>query len=166
MPSKQDVIDSINAGIARVNATFGSLTEAQLQQQIYDGPTGWTAKHILAHLAGGQAAYDITFGMADGTIAVPSGASDEVNEFNRNVVEARLGKSRDALLEEFNSVNRSLIARVQDTDDALLAMEIESPNGTLPFGEILIQTSGAHVIGHTRSVEQALERSAPSNRGS
>jgi ATPase subunit of ABC transporter with duplicated ATPase domains len=52
MASRAEITDAIRAGLNRVNSTFGQLNDEQLNRKIHEGPRGWTARQILAHLAG------------------------------------------------------------------------------------------------------------------
>ena len=52
MVAKEQITTAIQQGIADVEATFGGLSDAQLTTQVYTEPGGWTARDILAHLAG------------------------------------------------------------------------------------------------------------------
>ena len=50
MATREEIIGAIQQGIATVDQTFGDLSDEQLATEVYEG--GWTAKGILAHLAG------------------------------------------------------------------------------------------------------------------
>ncbi|MGA7669017.1 MAG: DinB family protein [Nitrolancea sp.] len=158
MATKQEIIESINAGIGRVEQTFGSLSDEQLEQKVHDVDGGWTAKQILAHLAGRQGSYDAIVAMAEGS-APPF--TSGVDDWNQQAVDQRIGMSRDELLNEFRKVHQGLIERVRGMDDELLSATIELPRGSAAVSDVLAGSGGRHSITHSAEVEAALGLSAP-----
>ncbi len=157
MATKQEMIESINAGIAKVDATFGGLSDEQLQQKVHEADGGWTAKQILAHLAGRQGSYDAIVAMAQGT-APPF--TSGVDDWNQQAVDQRIGNSGDDLLAEFRQVHEALIARVRDMDADLLDAKVVMPRGEMSLSDILAGSGGRHSINHSAEVEAALGLSA------
>jgi hypothetical protein len=160
MATQQEIIDSIEAGMRRVEATFGTLSDDQLQRKVHEGEDGWTAKEILAHLAGRKAGYDRILVNAGGGEAATTGAIN-VDDWNRQSVNQRIGNSRDALLAEFRDVHQDLIDRVLGLEDEQLSETIDLPRGTMAVGDVLMRSGGQHSINHTAEVEQALGLAAP-----
>ncbi len=158
MATKQEIVASINDGIARVDATFGGLSDEQLQQKVHEADGGWTAKQILAHLAGRQGSYDAIVAMAQGD-APPF--TSGVDDWNQQAVDQRIDNSAEALLTEFQQVHETLIATVRDLDEDLLATTIAMPRGEMTLSDILAGSGGRHSISHSAEVEAALGLSAP-----
>ena len=158
MATKREIVDSINAGMARVDDTFGSLNDEQLGQKVHEADGGWTAKQILAHLAGRQGSYDAIIAMAAGS-APPF--TSGVDDWNQQAVDQRLSMSRDELLEEFRRVHQGLIERVRNMDDELLTATIELPRGAAPLSDVLAGSGGRHSISHSAEVEAALGLDSP-----
>jgi catechol 2,3-dioxygenase-like lactoylglutathione lyase family enzyme len=154
MATKQEIIASIRAGMERVPQTFGSLTDAQLATKVHDGDNGWTAKQILAHLAGRQASYDRAIDMAERGASMSGGF--DLNAWNQEHVDARKDRSRDELLAEVTAVHWALIDRVSKLPDETLTKTIQRPNGTFPLSDALRMSGGQHSIMHAAEVEQAL----------
>ncbi len=154
MATRQEIGDAIRRGKAKVQETFGSLTEAQLQTQIHEGELGWTAKQVLAHLAGRSMGHDRTIKLAE-TGEVPAGF--DVNQWNQQRVDERISKSRDGLLAEFNSVHDALIQRVQGLSDRLLAKTIPRGTGPMPLSDALRGSGGQHSINHSEEVAKVLK---------
>ncbi len=154
MATKQEIIESINAGIQKVDATFSGLTDEQLQQTVHSDD-GWTAKQILAHLAGRKGAYDAIVMMAE-TGSNPFAGGVNVDDWNQQAVDERIDKSRDELLAEFRQVHEGLIARVQQLDDSTLSKTVPMPRGELAVSDVLAGSGGRHSINHSAEVEQAL----------
>lgn len=156
MAEKQEIVTQIQAGIERVNETFGSLSDPQLDQQVHEGEGGWTARQILAHLAGRADGYDMLFQMAKGGAGFSSGDFD-VDTWNQQHVDARADKSRDELLEEFRNAHRAIIERVETVDDETLQTKVPSPRGgEMAVSDMLMGSAGRHSIMHAEEVERAL----------
>jgi hypothetical protein len=155
MASKQEIIDAINAGIERVDQTFGNLSNEQLATKVHEGDDGWTAKQVLAHLAGRAETHDMMSKMAQGG-SPPDGPFD-VNAWNQRIVDDRADASRDELLSEFRAGHQRLAARVEGMPEAMLEMEITMPRGTSKMGDVLMGSGGQHSINHAEEVEQALK---------
>jgi hypothetical protein len=155
MPTKPEIIQAINAGIERVDQTFGNLSDEQLATKVHDGENGWTAKQVLAHLAGRAETHDMMSKMAQG--APPPDGPFDVNTWNQRIVDDRADASRDDLLTEFRAAHERLAARVEGMPDAMLEMEITTPRGTSTMGEVLMGSGGMHSISHAEEVEQALK---------
>lgn len=160
MATKQEIIDGIEVGMKRVDATFGRLSDEQLQRKVHEGEHGWTAKEILAHLAGRQTGYDFIIGLANGKVTVPAGGLD-ADDWNQKSVDARVNKSRDALLQEFNAVHAGLISTVSNLDDEALGKEIELPIGKISLGDVLAGSGGKHSVSHALEVEKVLGLDSP-----
>ena len=58
MATKQEIIAAIREGIEQVERTFGALNDEQLRVKVHESDGGWTAKEILAHLAGRARGYE------------------------------------------------------------------------------------------------------------
>jgi hypothetical protein len=155
--TKQEITAAIREGIAQVEKTFGSLSDDQLAVKVHESAGGWTAKEILAHLAGRALGYERMSNLAAGN--PPAGPFD-VNHWNQERVDERIANSRDDLLAEFRTVHENLIAYVDTLDDATLAREISFGPQTLQLGDVLARSGGQHSINHSREVEQALQASA------
>lgn len=157
MATKEEITAAIREGIAQVERTFGSLTDEQLQTKIHEAEGGWTAKEILAHLAGRARGYELMAHLAAGT-PLPGGM--DVNHWNQERVAERINYGRDDLLAEFRAVHEQLIAYVETLDDATLNTQIQLGPQPAPLGEVLRRSGGLHSASHAREVEQALTPSA------
>ena len=154
MATKQEIIATIREGNARVMQTFGGLSDEQLNRKIYDGEHGWTAKEILAHLASRAPGYERMIGMAESGSGFPAGFN--IDAYNQERVDERMGKSRDALLADFLTTHVALIERVEGLPDEMLAKTIQRPQGAVPLSDILRGSGGRHSITHAADVERAL----------
>jgi uncharacterized protein (TIGR03083 family) len=156
MASKQEIIAAIQEGIERVDGTFGNLTDEQLSVTVHEGDGGWTAKQVLAHLAGRAEGHQLLLGMVTDAKPVGFGGLD-VNHWNQQIVDARADRSRDELLQEFRQTHAALIENVRELPDGAFAKLVPSPRGgEVPIGEMLAGSGGRHSVNHTIEVEQAL----------
>ena len=155
MATKAEIIAAIREGMDRVQDTFGNLSDEQLATTVHSEEGGWSAKEILAHLAGRARGYELTFRLAEGeTPSMPGGFN--VNDWNRARIDERIGQSRDELLAEFRTVHEELIARLETLPDAALGREIPRGPNVITVGEALRLGGGQHSLNHTAEVEQAL----------
>ena len=157
MATKQEITAAIREGIDQVDRTFGSLTDEQLQTKVHEADGGWTAKEILAHLAGRGRGYELMSNLAAGN--PPPGGLD-FNHWNQERVAERINNSRDELLAEFCTTHENLIAFVETLDDATLASEIRLGPQPAPLSEVLRRSGGLHSVSHAREVEDALKLGA------
>lgn len=158
MATKQEVIGTIREGNTRVTRTFGWLTEEQLNTRVHFDEIGWTAKELLAHLAGRAPGHERMVGMAGSGAGLP--ADFNVNEYNQRAVTERVGKSRDALLAEFLAVHDALIERVAGMSDEQLSQTMQWRQGVIPLSDVLRGSGGQHSINHAAEVEKVLGISA------
>ncbi|MEX2426480.1 MAG: DinB family protein [Thermomicrobiaceae bacterium] len=156
MASKPEIAGAIQAGVNRARSTFGQLTESQLDTKVHDGPEGWTACQILAHLAGRQETYEMLIGIAFQSNGAPSGVLD-IDSWNQRLVVERTGMTRDELLQEFEAVHLELISRVESFRDDQLNLPVVLPNRETTLGDVLLGSGGMHSIQHAEEVAHALD---------
>ena len=163
MATREEVVAAIREGQERVAATFGRLTEEQLATRIHDDEGDrWTAKQVLAHLAGRAAGYArlTQMGIARQTPPAAGGRFD-VDEWNRQRVEERIDRPASELLEEFRRVHDDLIAQVEAMPDQSLSRVVPLPAGERPLSDVLLMSGGRHSVSHAEVVERALGLPAP-----
>ena len=154
MATKQEIVTAIRQGIERVDQTFSGLSDEQLDNRVHDSEGGWTARQILAHLAGRADSYQMMFQLAEAP--APQGApSLDVNHWNQRIVDARAGKSRDELLAEFRETHERLIQQVEALPDEMLQQTVTMPRGPVTVGDALLGSGGMHSVRHAEEVEQA-----------
>jgi uncharacterized protein (TIGR03083 family) len=157
MATKEEIIGAIRLGIEAGEQTFGELSDEQLATKIYPGENGWTAKEVLAHLAGRQGAYDMLFNLASGgELPQPSEGGFDVDGWNQRIVDERVDRPRDELLAEFRVVHEDLINRVNELSDDVLAAPVTTPRGQSTAGDVLLGSGGMHSVNHSNDVAEAL----------
>lgn len=156
MARKQEIISAIQEGIARVEATFGTLTDEQLGTTVHEGDGGWTARQVLAHMAGRAKGHQLMLSMATGA-APPDMSGFNVNDWNQQHVDERTGRGRDELLQEFRQTHEALIENVRELPDGAFESMVPSPRGgEIALGDMLAGSGGQHNVNHTAEVERAL----------
>lgn len=156
MATRAEITDAIRAGVNRADSTFRQLSESQLDTRVHENTGGWTARQVLAHLAGRQETYDMLFKLAEN----PAGALEagfSIDSWNQRLVEQRAGRDCNTLLEEFHDVHEELIRRVEETPDEKLQRKVVLPNGESTLGDVLLGSGGMHSIQHAEEVEKALD---------
>ncbi len=127
----------------------------QLAKQVHTQEGGWTARDILAHLAGREQVYAMMQQVAAGG-ENPFAKVTNFNDFNQARVDERAGKSRDELLAEFRAVHESLLTQVQGMSDELLAGVVPLGPRTPTLGDLMYASGGTHSTGHAKEVTEAL----------
>ncbi|HEY8597182.1 MAG TPA: maleylpyruvate isomerase N-terminal domain-containing protein [Thermomicrobiales bacterium] len=155
MANQEEITTAIQQGIADVESTFGALSDAQLATTVHSGEGGWTARDILAHLAGRKQVYAMMQQAAAGG-ENPFAAITSFHDFNRDRVTERDGVSRDDLLTEFRTVHEDLLAQVQAMSADDLAGTVALGPRTATLGDLMYASGGTHSSGHAKEVEQAL----------
>lgn len=156
MASKQEAIAAIREGIGRVEATFGTLTDEQLGTTVHEGDGGWTARQVLAHMAGRAQGHQLVLSMATGG-ASPDYSGIKVNDWNQQRVDERAGRSRDELLQEFRQIHEALIENLRELPDGAFERMVPSPRGgEIALGDMIAGSGGRHNVNHTAEVEQVL----------
>lgn len=154
MATKDEILHAISTGIADVESTFGNLSEHQLDTKVHQEEGGWTARQVLAHLAGRQATYEMMSQMAQGGTR-PEGEFD-VHGWNQGHVDARADKSRDELIAEFKAVHEGLAQRVQAMPEQVIQQEVMGFRGPTTVGDMLMGSGGTHSSAHSEEVRNAL----------
>jgi uncharacterized protein (TIGR03083 family) len=155
MATREEIIGAIEQGIEAVDGTFSGLSDEQLATEVYEG--GWTAKGVLAHLAGRRGTHDMLISLASGGALpqAPEGGFG-VDTWNQRIVDERIDRSRDELLAEFRSVHEDLIQRVRDLDAATLEATVVTPRGESLASDVLAGSGGMHSVNHSADVAKAL----------
>ncbi|MDQ6604361.1 MAG: VOC family protein [Chloroflexota bacterium] len=154
MATKQEITDTIRRGNQRVTQTFDGLTEQQLDTRVHFDDIGWTARQLLAHLAGRAPGHERMIAMAGSGAGFPP--DFDVNAFNQEIVDARVGKSRDALIAEFLIAHDALIERVNGMSDEQLAATMQWRTGEIPLSDVLRGSGGQHSLNHAAEMEKVL----------
>ena len=155
MATRAEITGAIQQGLAAVDETFGNLTDEQLATEVYE--SGWTAKEVLAHLAGRQGTYDMLFSLAEGgELPQPPGGDFDVDHWNQQIVDQHIDKSRDELIAQSRSVHEALLERIAALDDETLNATVVTPRGETVASDVLAGSGGMHSVSHSADVARAL----------
>jgi catechol 2,3-dioxygenase-like lactoylglutathione lyase family enzyme len=154
MATKQEIVETIQMGNQRVMRTFSMMTDEQLNTRVHFDDIGWTAKQLLAHLAGRAPGHARMVAMAESGSGFP--ANFDVNGYNQAIVDERSGKSRDALLAEFLTAHDALIERVQGMSDEQLSKTLTMRGNEMALSDVLRGSGGQHSINHAAEAAKVL----------
>jgi hypothetical protein len=157
MATKQEIIETIQQGNDQIRQTFADMSENQAQTRVGDG--GWTAKEVLAHMAGRGPTYERLIERAGSNQSALSGQMDP-DAWNESLVGVRRDQPLQEILREFLTVHEDVIAQVKAMSEATLAQPILLPRGEFNLGELLKLAAGNHTLNHLGEVRLALARSA------
>ena len=157
MAMKQEIIEAIRTSQERVFTTFSSLSAGQLATRVHDDEGDqWTAKQVLAHLAGRAQSYELIVKMAQPGVAPPQLGGFDIDEWNRRLVDARFDKGVPELLAEFKQVHDDLVKQVETMPEETLRSELPMPQGAVRLGDQILSSGAIHSINHAEVVEQVL----------
>jgi hypothetical protein len=153
-------------------ATLRALPAAEFEQGRYEN--GWNGRQILAHVASIEWTYprllDIARQSAAAEVPALTGpvhrtepgesagvptriAQGGIDAYNARQVERRADASVAELIEEFERNRATLIAAVEQADDALFSAPIRSAGGiTGPLAGVLQAVAVGHIFGHMRDI--------------
>jgi Mycothiol maleylpyruvate isomerase N-terminal domain len=157
-PSKLELLEALRTCGEQALRTLRAVPESSLARGRYEG--GWTGREIVAHLASVEWTYPRLIDLARqsaaragaraGSTAAPSGGIDA---YNARQVARRAETPVAELLAEFKRNREATIAAVEETDDALLAIPVQTAAGLSgPLGAVLRFVAVDHVLGHVEDV--------------
>jgi uncharacterized damage-inducible protein DinB len=158
MTTRQAIIETIQQANDQTQQTFAVMSEAQAQMRVGDG--GWTAKEVLAHMAGRQPTYQRLIDRAGSNQQAFSGRVDP-DAWNESLVIVRREQPLQDILREFLTVHEEVIAQVKAMSEERLAQPIQLPQGEMTLGELLKLAAGNHTLNHLKEVRLAVDKNAP-----
>jgi len=175
IPTKRELLDLLRAQARQVEDAVRALSPEQLEQGRYED--GWNARQILAHVAAIEWTYPRLIDLAKGprdsapprTTPAPASAPSDtapakpapaaapaaspIDSYNARQVEKRAGATVADLLQEFRTNRTALIAAVDATDEALLAVAITSAGGARgPLASVIKFVALDHVGVHVNDL--------------
>ena len=154
-PRQQALIDALERNAEEVEVFFHTMSPDQLAALIYSEENQWTARDVLAHLAGAERSLLVLFrNVADGG---PGATPDfDLNRYNRRVVEKTAEASVEDLLVTFKARRANTIAFTAMLDDAALDNVGNHPTEGEHTLEGLIAIAYLHTHWHIGDIQQAL----------
>lgn len=167
--SRQDVIDTLIEVRTDVERLVEAAPESAWTKGVYEN--GWDARQVLAHIASTSGVASFLLAMAN--LPESSGAAlggapgfDRVafdrqnDEFNRQQVAMRSGKSVEELLDEIRGNLLRDIQAVEVASEELIARHYRAPWGVEgTVGEVITASLREHLGTHVADLRPAASRS-------
>jgi hypothetical protein len=172
IPTKATLVAGLRSSGELFVTRLRALPVAEFEQGRYEN--GWNGRQILAHVASIEWTYPRLLDVArqgeatgtatvtgpvrrtepDEAIGVPTRtAQGGIDAYNARQVERRADVSVEQLIEEFERNRATMIAAVEQADDALFATPIRSAGGiTGPLAGVLHAVAVGHILGHLRDI--------------
>lgn len=152
---QQALIDVLEANAEAVVDFFRALTAEQLSTLIYTEGNHWTARDLLAHLAGAERSLLSLFRNVAG--GGPGTTPDfDLDYYNRRVVEKTVEASVDDLLATFQQRRADTVAFTAALPDDVLDNVGNHPTEGQRTLEGLIAITYEHTGWHIRDIRRAL----------
>lgn len=138
-----DIIGKLEKGARKTHEIFSALTPEQWQCVVYDKPTVWTMRHLLAHFVSAE---ENLLKLAQDIVAGGAGAPADFdyNAFNAQEQERLRDVPPQELLDALNIARQATLAWVRTLDDAQLDRVGRHP----ALGEISLETLLLSIYGH------------------
>jgi hypothetical protein len=172
IPTKAELVAELRSSGELLVARPRALPAAEFEQGRYEN--GWNGRQILAHVASIEWTYprllDIARQSAAAEVPALTGpvrrtepseavgvptrtAQGGIDAYNARQVERRADAAVAELIEEFERNRATMIATVEQADDALFTTPIRSAGGiTGPLAGVLRAVAVGHVLGHLRDI--------------
>lgn len=153
MFARREVVAAIRDATRRSAATFGALSDAQLAVRVGDGSgaDAWTAREVLAHLAGRALLYALLIELARTGLRLDD---FDVDEFNALRVHDRRERGVADLLAEFRTTHEEL-ARWVAVEPAF-EQSVRLNGRAMPLSTVLLVEAALHSLEHAAAVRQAV----------
>jgi len=154
-PRQQALIEALESNVEAVESFFCALSAEQLAMPVYTEGNYWTARDLLAHLAGAERSLLTLFrNVAEGG---PGTTPDfDLDYYNRRVVEKTIEASVEDLLATLRQRRADTIAFTAALPDAALDNVGRHPTeGERPL-EGLIAIAYEHTDWHIEDIREAL----------
>jgi hypothetical protein len=142
-PRLAEIIAKLDKGARKTNEILGALTPEQWQRVVYDEPTVWTVRDLLAHFVSAEASL---LKLAQDIAAGGAGLPDDFDYDAFNAQEqARLrDQSPQELLRALNAARQETLNWARTLTDAQLDRVGMHP----VLGEISLETMLVSIYGH------------------
>jgi hypothetical protein len=137
------LVARLNKGSRKTIEFFGSLSDDQWNQLVYESPSRWTLRDLLAHFLSSEVGLlQIAQGIFVGDAGAPEGF--DYNGFNAQEQVRLADQSPPALLSELSLAREATIAWLAKLDDADLDRMGRHP----ALGVISLETFITAIYGH------------------
>jgi len=149
------LVARLHKGGRKTAEVFGSLSNAQWEMTLYEGPPTWTVRDLLAHFLSAEEGF-LRAGqeIAAGGPGAPEGL--DYNEYNAAEQDRLAGLSPRELLASLAAAREATIAWVSELDDADMDRMGHHPAlGNIALGDFITAIYG-HQLMHVRELRALL----------
>jgi uncharacterized protein (TIGR03083 family) len=155
VPTKEELLRGLADGGEALRRVCDRLDGAGWQAGRYEG--GWNARQLLAHIASAEWTYprllDLARAARAGEGPGTASARAGIDAYNARQVERRANASVEELVAEFERNRAATIRAVEEAEDELWGVEIQSAGGFRgPLALVLWLTAVNHVRVHTEDL--------------
>jgi hypothetical protein len=156
---KSALVEALRTQGAWVEETLRALTDEQLALGRYEN--GWSGREIVAHVAAIEWTYPRLIDRARNAAGADADAGDQgggaprggMDGYNRRQVERRAATPVEELIDEFRRNREALLLAIEEADDALFDVAIQSAGGREgTLAQVLREVAIEHVEGHVHDV--------------
>lgn len=156
-PRAEKLVEKLIRGISKSLEVFRSTEPALWEQPIFDDPTSWNLKDLVAHfIYSEEYLLSIAQDIASGGEGSPEGI--DIDAFNENEMEKLRYRSIDELLDILNNVRRDSIDWVRDLGELELDQVGRHPVLETSTVETVINSIYAHQLLHLREITPSLRK--------
>ncbi len=157
-----EIIIKLEKGARKTNEILGALTSEQWQRVVYNEPTPWTMRDLLAHFVSAE---ENLLKLAQDIAAGGAGAPDgfDYDAFNAQEQVRLRDRSPQELLRALNVARQATLDWVRTLDDVQLDRVGQHPAlGEISLETLLVSIYG-HQLFHMRDVQHVLKQGGEAN---
>lgn len=160
MPAiKDDIAAAIHTARDEVAQIVASAAESAWSNPVYEG--GWTAKHVLCHLAITAGVPSLLIGLAATPRAetpISVAGSPDIDDLNDRMIASLLNLPAAVVLQQIRANYDRGLRDLEGSTDALLSQGLRTPWGTEGTLRelLLVEDLRDHVMVHIRDLAEAV----------
>ncbi len=133
----------LEKGRSKTLEILGSLAPDQWTRTVYDEPSPWTVRDLLAHFASAEVKLlELVQGVASGGPGAPAGM--DYDAFNATEQRRLRGRSPQELLRAYDEARQATVGWVSTLGDA----ELDRTGRHPALGEVTVETMLTAMYGH------------------
>ncbi|HEV8574076.1 MAG TPA: maleylpyruvate isomerase N-terminal domain-containing protein [Dehalococcoidia bacterium] len=156
MANKEEIVGKMLELQAEIEQAVSALPEQAWTAGVYEG--GWNARELLAHIASmsGPAGFILNLAKAPAGSGVGAPAGFNIDDFNRQQVSAREGKSPADFVSEIKTNFERDMNAVRDAPDYLLTKHFRAPwDVEGEVGDVIVMSLEGHLGMHLADLRSA-----------
>ncbi len=156
MAGRGEVTRTLREFESQLTEAVASMPEAAWSDVAYEN--GWTRREILAHIAStsGVAGFVLTLARAPAGVAATGAGAYDIDQFNRQQVALREGRSVQEVLAEVRANIDRDAAALEAVPDEVLQQQFRAPWGAEgSVAEVIIESVRGHLATHLADLRAA-----------